>query len=209
MTALETPLVRVTAGTARLYGGAQGQLPGKHRQRCGCGLTAGVNLLCRVLGKGDSLSQADYTAMSRKLERLIPLGLGLNGTNGWFLAVGLNLYCLTEGKPTLFTWGMRADKLWARVEEQLARDLPVILAIGPHFPRFWGREELNLYHRAPSGALVRVTSAKAHFLTITALDGDTVTVSSWGRRYLLLRSEYETYVRRHSNHLFSNVMVCR
>ncbi|MGX8699158.1 MAG: hypothetical protein ACSW8F_04415 [bacterium] len=207
MSRLATPLITVRCGASRLYGGAQGQLPRRRERRYGCGLTAGANVLCRLMELGPEVEGEKYNRLCRRLKWLTPLGLGLRGTNGWLLAVGMNLCFLTGRLGHYAFWGMSAKKLWCRVEASLARDIPVILAIGPNIPKFWSREAVPFYQKAPSGALVRVTAARAHFVTVTALEGDQLTISSWGRAYILLRSEYEVYARRNGGFFVSNVMV--
>lgn len=207
MSELKTPLAPVRYGGSLLYGGAQNRLPKRREQKYGCGPIAAANMVCHLETGSEEIDEARQLRTARRIKRLTPLGLGLRGTNGWFLAAGMNLYFLTKGQRRFAWWGASGKKLWSRVDELLERDIPVILAIGPNFPKFWGRDALNLYQKAPSGALVRLTSTKAHFVTVTASDGDELTISSWGRKYVILKSEYDDYAKKHSNYLFCNVML--
>ena len=88
----------------------------------------------------------------------------------------------------------------------LEEQIPVVLAIGPNFPILWGNHRLTLYEK--DGGIFRPkTTTRAHYVTITEMDEEWLTVSSWGKKYYVKKLEYEAYVRKHSNYLFSNILV--
>ena len=88
----------------------------------------------------------------------------------------------------------------------LEAQIPVVLAVGPNFPMLWGNQRLIFYEK--DGMLYHPkTTTKAHYVTITEIDGEWLTISSWGKKYYIKKAEYEMYVRKHSNYLFSNILV--
>ena len=46
-------------------------------------------------------------------------------------------------------------------------------------------------------------------MTITAADEATITVSSWGSKYVILKEDYEAYMKKISNPLFSNILYIK
>lgn len=214
------PGVRTERGVT--YGGDQRRCDDAVMRRCGCGVVCAADLLlylhrwhpdCRVpplqsLPEDGVLSQRQYDALTRRLRRrCFPLCAPF-GLNGPALAAGLGLFFRRWGIPYTARWGAPRAALWQSVEEMLARDLPVILAVGPDLPRLWEQRSLRLYRGgtppyAPAGRV------RAHFLTVTAMEGDWLRVSSWGKRYQLRRSEWEDYARRCSGSLTSNVLCLR
>ena len=71
--------------------------------------------------------------------------------------------------------------------------------IGGKFPK----HKLGLYqgegHRE-AGA------TRAHYVTVTGVDGEWMTVSSWGQVYDIRREEFDRYRYRHSCGLYSNIV---
>ena len=56
-------------------------------------------------------------------------------------------------------------------------------------------------------------STKDHYVTITGLLEDEehtyFEISSWGRKYFIDYNEFDSYVRKHDNYIFSNIMWIR
>lgn len=184
-------------------GGNQNWFPDANFRRCGCGVIACADTLLYLTGRETLSRQAylDYVAGLRKYFPLIP-GRGIDGLR---LSAGMNLCLRRAGLPLRTRWCGSFRKFQPRLEELLTSDLPAVTAIGPNFPRFWGAERLPLYEKTPTG-FVEVEQVKAHFLTVTAAEGRWLTVSTWGRRLYLDRESMESYMRRVSSPLLTNVL---
>ena len=91
----------------------------------------------------------------------------------------------------------------------LSADLPVILAVGPNFPAVWMKERLRFFVKSKNGVFRPGTATKSHYVTVTGMDEDWLRISSWGSEYYISRREYEDYVHRHSNPLFSNILYIK
>jgi hypothetical protein len=81
--------------------------------------------------------------------------------------------------------------------------------IGPNFPLFWQKNELNFYAFTPGGEMRHACSIKSHYVTVTGMDDSRFRISSWGREYYIDRQEYFSYIRRHSGSLVSNIVFIR
>lgn len=140
-------------------------------------------------------------AMTKKYFPLTP-PFGINGLG---LVCGMNLFFKAHSWPLRARWGVKYGELWQSIENMLDADFPVLIAVGPNMPRFWQDNRLGLYTRLPDGTHRRIGAVKAHYMTVTEIDSDWLTVSSWGRRYCINRAEYDAYTRAYSNGLLSNI----
>lgn len=216
---LQHPYVGVMTAHGLTFGGDQRQSRDAVLRRCGCGLVAAADLLrylwrfhpdCRMPApymalKGEEWTQEQYDALLRRLrQRYFPLFYP-TGLNGLGLALGLNRLFRRLHMPYTARWGVPRAVLFETMEEMLRQDLPVILSVGPNFPRVWRRERLLMQREGCAG----MTGVRAHYMTITALDETTITVSSWGQKYRIRRSDYSRYVRRSSSPLVSNLLWLR
>ena len=221
-TALNHPLPVIVDGDRRCFGGTQMLLPKQSIRETGCGLISSANLmayLTRFHGLRDGLFDrfsgldaiplADFNRacmnICRGLLRPWP-HLGMTGTA---VAAGLNREFRRRGIPYRARWCFRSGPLWDRMAAMLRADLPVILAIGPNLPRFWRKKKLVLYRQDGDGGRIPAARTNAHFVTVTAMDEDWLTVSSWGRRYYINRAEYEDYAKRYSGSWFCNVILLK
>ena len=117
----------------------------------------------------------------------------------------MNLFFRAYKYPLRAQWGVRYSDLWRSIETMVDADLPAIIAVGPNMPRFWQNNRLGLYTRLPDGGYKRIGAVKAHYMSVTAIDSEWLTVSSWGRRYCISRAEYDAYTRAYSNGLLCNI----
>jgi len=90
----------------------------------------------------------------------------------------------------------------------LSEDIPVIISVGPNFPLVWQKHKADLYAER-AGEIRKVSSVKAHFMTVTGMDDQWLSLSSWGRKYYMDRKEYEQYVSKHSGSFASNIVYIR
>lgn len=205
------------------YGGSQLLSDSAVIKKCGCGVVAAADLfiyahrfrvgchcdmfegLGRVLGVPLKEYNNVLHALSRRYFPLTP-PFGINGLG---LVCGMNLYFKTHSWSLRAQWGVRYCELWQSIESMLDDDIPVIIAVGPNMPRFWQDNRLGLYTRLPDGNYKSIGAVKAHYMTVTAIDDDYLTVSSWGRRYYISRCEYDAYTRAYSNGLLCNIVYIK
>ena len=201
------------------YGGSQLLSDSAVIRKCGCGVVAAADLFiyahrnrtgceCALFdgfGRTLPIPLADYNAVLKALcRRYFPLTPPF-GINGLGLVCGMNLFFRAYKYPLRAHWGVRYGELWRSIEAMVDVDLPAIIAVGPNMPRFWQNNRLGLYTRLPDGSYKRISAVKAHYMSVTAIDGEWLTVSSWGRRYCISRAEYDAYTRAYSNGLLCNI----
>lgn len=214
---LKHPYIGVMTANGVSFGGDQRRSADPVVRRCGCGLVAVTDLLlylsryhpdCAIPSlaapEGEALTQQRYDALTLRLRRYFPL-LYPTGIPGFLLAAGLNRLFRRWHLPYAARWGVPPAVLFETVEEMLRQDLPVILAVGGNFPCIWRKDRLPM-RREGGGAAAAV---RAHYVTVTAMDGDTLTVSSWGKKYTISRRAYSRYVRQSSSALVSNLLYLR
>ena len=165
-------------------------------RRCGCGPVAAYDLLLyleKKHGKDFSfpLTRQEYIRGLEKLQRrYFPL-LYPRGINGLLLTFGLNRMFLERRLPYVAVWAASGRKLFARMADMLRHDIPVVLSVGPNFPLVWQKNRLVFYRLASDGRFLPAADV------------------SWGRSYYIRIDEYEDYVNRYSNFLFSNLVLIR
>lgn len=217
MTGLKNDYIHIQSGHTVTYGGSQ-TLSGKKAIRdCGCGLVAAADLILYLSRRqgfaspvaenaGGSYELSSYNAFLDLLRRYMPI-IPRFGINGAVLAAGLQIALRTHGLKHSVRLCISGVKLWDRVRFMLEKDYPVILAIGPNLPMFWGKNGLKLYSRRIDGGYSPAAHAKAHFVTATGIDGDWCRISSWGRELYINIPEYNAYVKKHSSSLVSNIIM--
>ena len=214
--------IAVSSGQRISFGGSQMLSDSRTMREVGCGVIAALDLLlylCRFHGckcaffadaaQDGVIDEREYDELAQRLSRrFFPLIPKL-GVNGLMLAGGLNVFFLRYSLPFRASWGIGSGKLFEKIEAMLARDIPVILSVGPNFPLFWQKNELTFYAAAPDGAIRPACNIKAHYVTVTGIDGTWLKISSWGREYFIDREEYLSYIRRHSGSIVSNIVRIR
>lgn len=216
MAELKNNYIRIQNAGTYTYGGSQTLSDSKAVQRCGCGLIAAADLilyLCcsrslpspvPVNGQG-CVELSDYDGFISSLRRYMPI-VPPFGINVAMLAAGLHLALRAHGLDDRVRLCVSGEKLFDRIREMIERDCPVILSVGTNFPQFWGKNRLRLYRRG-GGVYSPAASTKAHFVTVTGIDGEWCRISSWGRELYINIPEYKSYVRQHSNFLLSNIIM--
>lgn len=195
--------VETVGGTA--LGGNQAWFRRRYLKRSACGVISAANVLLYRKGK-QKLLEAEYMDFAEHLWKYyLPVIPGF-GMNGLTLSAGMNLYFLKNRLPYRAFWSLSGKKMMSRIDEMLERDFPVILGIGPNFPKFWGKETLKLYRRTPEGTSVAAAKTRAHFVTVTGREEDRLKISSWGKEYEIKTNELETYVHRYSSSMVSNII---
>ena len=217
--------LRIEEQKRRWYGGAQEWCEQKYMKQYGCGVIGCANVLLHIYQHMSDTVQADsagrkhlqwknsfcidkdsYMEFVERLRKYYLLVFPVIGMNGIVMMLGMNRYFHKHQLPYRARWGSFPWNIWKRAEQMLEQQIPVVLAIGPNFPILWGNHRLTLYEK--DGMLYHPkATTKAHYVTITEMDGEWLTVSSWGKKYYIKKAEYEMYVRKHSNYLFSNILV--
>ncbi len=196
--------IHVMNNSVRSFGGNQGWSASKTVRGYGCGAVAGFDL---TLYLSDERSFDDVDSYLKRFQKdrfLYPLIYSF-GIAGLILAPAVKLSMLKHHLRYKVRWAVFPRNLRKACEEMLANDIPVIFSVCQVFNFLWKPAGLQLYIKDAAGNLVPRTRARSHYMTITALEGDEMTVSSWGCQYYAKWSEYEHLVRRRSFWLFSNI----
>lgn len=220
---LKHPLCAVEHEGRLTRGGSQMLSDEKRIAEVGCGVVAAAELLVYLArfheGREDLFSgavqQADrmplalYNGILHKLSRkYIPL-IPMFGSNGLTLAGGIGAALRDFKLGCTASWSMSAGQLYPRMEEMLAADIPVILAIGPNFPNMLGKKVLDFYSLRTDGSFEKAASARSHYVIVTGLYDDWIRISSWGRIFYLNRAEYDEYRTKTSSPIVSNILYVR
>lgn len=205
---LQKDLLSVVSDNSVTYGGNQNCWEKSSMQGYGCGIIAVANFLLykglysKINMQDDKINQADYIAFCNMLrQKYFPI-IPRFGINGIELALGMNRYFKKNHIPMCASWYVPGKKLYSEIEKMLCNDCPVIIAAGPGFPRIWKNNRLSLYDENKNKA----SSCRAHYMTITAMDDEGLIVSSWGKKYYILKSEYSEYIKKSSNSFLSSVL---
>lgn len=217
---LRYPYLSVKTQDGLSFGGSQTWCSSRLMRRYGCGVVGmgdillymGLNrpscstdLQYGIQREDGNLSYPRYERYLRKMRRrylgIIP-GFGVPG---FLIPHAMNRYFRHYKTDFRARWCVSQAKLYGRIEDSLARDLPVLLAIGQNIP-FWKRRKLSLY-RQENGQYLPATEVKAHFVVVTGIENGYLQISSWGKEYYISWQEYLQYVRKNSSFLVSNICL--
>ena len=230
MIRLINPLFEIHTGQEKAYGGAQRWFPKKRLQNSGCGIIACANILTQAgyIGKHskyavcpkdtaegsadrrETLRQVDrdsYMRLARTLSFYLPVIEGF-GLNGIVMAMGINIYFLFHRLPFVAFWGFSKRRRDKRIEKMLSQDIPVCLAIGPNFPNLFGKHCITLYKKQ-GGDYLPDTTINAHYVSVTGMDDEWYEISSWGQHMYINKREYDTYAKKHSGYVLSNILYVK
>ena len=220
MIKLQNPYISVEYDGRTSFGGGQQHCSDKVLQRCGCGVVAALDVLLYLmrwhrdvsisefdgLASASPLPQPAYEQALTMLRRAyFPLFFPF-GMNGLSLCFGMNRFFKSHALPFKARWSVPKAELWQRMAEMLERDIPVIMAVGPNFPRFWQKRGAGFCRLTSEGRYVPSASVKAHFVTATGLDEEWVELSSWGSKYYMGRAEFARYTSECSNSLLCSIL---
>ena len=217
---LRYPYFSVKTQNGLSYGGSQTWCSSPTMQKYGCGVVAmgdvllymgihrlscSTDLQYGILREDGNLSYPRYERYLRKIRRrylgIIP-GFGVPG---FLVPHAMNRYFRHYKMDFRARWCISHEKLYSRIEESLARDLPVLLAVGQNIP-FWRKHKLCLY-RQENGLYFPAAEVKAHFVVVTGLENGYLQISSWGKEYYISWQEFEKYVKKYSSVLVSNICL--
>lgn len=217
---LRYPYLTVKTQNGPSFGGSQTWCSSRIMRRSGCGVvgmgdillymglhrpSCSTDLQYGIQREDGDLSYPRYERYLRRIRRkylgIIP-GLGVPG---FLIPHAMNRYFRHYKMEFRAKWCISQGKLYERVENSLAHDLPVLLAIGQNIP-FWSRHKLVLY-RQENGEYLPATEVKAHFVVVTGLENGYFQVSSWGKEYYISWQEYQKYAKKYSSFLVSNICL--
>ena len=220
MVSLQHPFPAVDWAKDGSFGGSQSKSAKWQIRKCGCGAVAMTDwmiYLTRYHGCSASSPVAEaagrdpipaelYDRVCCDLQRKYLPMVPPFGINGLSLAAGMNAYCAFHRLPWRFRWNVTKRDLFSLIRQALERDLPVVLAIGPNLPALWQQHKLQLYRKS-GDTYTAVTSVKAHYVMVTAMDENWLEISSWGKRYYIHRQEYLHYGEKYSTFLVHNILA--
>jgi len=190
-------------------------------RKCGCGIVAAADLflymhrhikgcLCSLFSSFDDTGIIEMDDFLPIYKILAPYFVMIPpfGINGLMLALGINVFFRRYHYPFIAQWGVLPSRLWPSIEEMLNNDLPVIITVGPDFPKVWQKHSTVMYSETASGN-VRTAKVRAHFMMLTELDNEWMHVSSWGRRYSIKRTDYQEFIKQYSSSLVCNIVYLR
>ncbi len=208
MRTLKRPFHQVETKNGIAYGGNQAWFPYRFLRKTGCGVISAADVLLYIGGK-EKVSEKEYMDFAKKLWLYyLPVIPGF-GMNGLTLMLGMNRYFINQSLPYRACWKLSGRKMLRRIDKMLAKNLPVILSVGPNFPKFWGKEKLNFYIKTRDRKYIPAVKTSAHFVTVTGRDGLWLKISSWGKEYYIDIREYKEYVKQYSSPLVSNIIEIR
>ena len=220
---LQHSYITVKTDSGRLsYGGDQSWLGTEAERSFGCGLIAAADIL-RYLrekegiggkpekdGREAHLSKETYLEELRELSEVFRIR-GALGITGFGLARRMRRIFRKEGLPYRVKWSIGRRHLERRLPEMLAKDIPVLLSVGPGF--FHKKARLPLYRPDEQGGYKKTASMRDHYVTVTGRreekDGWMWRISSWGEEYYVNQEEYLRYVKENDNFLFSSILYIR
>ena len=184
------------------YGGDQAWFESRRLKDYACGVIALTNCILTKELDNASISKARFMHLAEKLQKwYLPVVPGF-GINGLELAFGANAYFIRNGLPHRAFWGCLPSHIWETAGKMLDKGWPVVLAIGPNNRILTGKESVAMTGNVND-------KARAHYVTITNMTKDKLAVSSWGKKFDIDKAEYEKYMKRTSNPLFSNILVIK
>ena len=188
--------------------------------RYGCGLIGLADLILYLRertwkegGAGETgiHSGPVYDAFVRRMDHRLARARRKVGLNGFSMAAAFNSRARKRGWKLRARWGVPRERLLSSIREMLARDIPVILSVGPGFGRREHMKGTTLY-RGNTPA----ERAFEHYVTVIGMEetGEKTwfRVMSWGREF---RIDAEEYLRGVEGSIpllgrfFSNILYVR
>ena len=208
MRMIKRPYLQVKFGDSVSYGGNQNWFSQKFLKKYACGVISAADVLLHLDGQ-EQMSEAEYMKFAKMLwKKYLPVIPGF-GMNGLTLMAGLNRYFRKNRLPYWAYWCINRKKMIWRIDEMLGNDIPVIFAVGPNFPKVWGKNAVKLYVKTIEGMYVRASKVRAHYMIATGRDGLWIRLSSWGREYYMNYVEFQDYVKQYSCPIVSNIICIK
>ncbi len=186
-------------GDQNLFVSQVGDSDKRIKQESGCGLIALLDICLYIFGDTDT-HEEQYIRCFNKLYEFYGGIRHNSGISGISMAKCFNRIMKKKEMALKASWGLSGKKMHARVEEMLAKDIPVVLCIPRMVLKRDKKDKLNLYCAGDKIGKV-ACSTNAHYVTITAIVSasgeDYYRVSSWGNQYFICVKEYDSYMKNH------------
>lgn len=209
---------RVCRDNLLSYGGNQLWSDSSSIRKCGCGPVAALDLTLYLSRRRSIINiysedlddgvipLPSYNKLLRRVcGKYFPI-VPPFGINGVALAFGLNRLLRDADLPYRANWCFSGKRILERIVEMLKKNIPVILAIGQNFPKVWKNTRLDLYGRTVDGSYKKTGATKAHYVSITGIDGEWLRISSWGKVYYVNFLEFKRYASESSLHAVCNIV---
>ena len=215
--ALTHDLFTIVDGNMKYYGGSQNLYDNQKEKSAGCGIAGAADVVMYMKARDTGVytfRKEEFLSISNTIRKYIPIIPG-RGVNSFILAFGLNRLFKKNRIRYHAHWKCSKRDKWKITENMLKNDIPVILAIGNNYPFFWRGKGVNLYVQDLSQnvegelCLRKERVVGGHFVVATAINGNVLTVSSWGRKYYINLEEYDRYASKISNQFYSNILGVR
>ncbi len=166
----------------------------------GCGLVALEDFcIYRGLIPEPACREAYMEELRRMKRRYMPIVPQL-GIAPYYLPLLINRYFRKNHMPVRIRRSFYPGHMEERIAAQLRKDLPVIFAAGPTIPLVFRRERLPLC-KLQDGVAVKVSSVRAHYMTVVGLETDRegtalLKVASWGDFYYVKVADLQRFAKR-------------
>lgn len=216
---LKKPYIQVQRKSGDLtYGGDQGffrgGMPGSVEERknaMGCGVIAFSDLVLYLGNDGRVIPEnRNYVNRINSEEEYKQYYNGIydymggvsmkNGISGIKLAMRFNRLSRREGWQLHACWGLSAGKLYRRMKQMLALDLPVVLCI----PMMLFKKDKGngiTFYLKKNGKMEKACTVSAHYVMVTGIFEENkeifLELSSWGKKYYINWNEYDNLIHNH------------
>lgn len=169
------------------------------KQQSGCGLIALLDL-CLYLAAHTNIHEEQYVGY---FDRLYDFYGGIRhntGISGIGMAKCFNKIMKRNKMHLRAKWGLKGNKMHARIIEMLSNDIPVVLCIPQMVLKKDKANLLNLYEADDMECKVACRT-NAHYVMVTAIvsldNEEYYKISSWGKKYFISVKEYDSYMKHH------------
>lgn len=224
---LQNPFINVSFSDMLYYGGNQNISDDSSIRRCGCGLISVLDSIiyysrstqevnCSLFLKeygipadvfqtipGDLYNRALKDLLKKYFLMIYPVGI-----TGFSLSAGFNRLTRDYGIPLHSVWSVRRKNIMRDIELMLGKEIPVIISIGRRIELSRQNKGLIMREESFLPYVKRCGAAyvKSHYVTVTGIEGTSMIVSSWGRKFRLPVEDYLTYANNPLDSLLSNIL---
>lgn len=182
-----------------------------------------TSITSAVLQGRKTVKYDDYDLYVRKINKYYTHTRRIIAVLGPKIASAINSYSRDYGLglKAAWRWKLTYYDMLDIMEEMLSMDIPIILSIGPNWPKLWGEKGVSFYelkeidyHDANTGTDNKnkpyyyhavKQAVNSHYVAVTGIIKDDIAgtimlrISSWGKMYYLNYEEYRDYIDTVSN----------
>lgn len=173
-----------------------------------------TDLTAPVFQKDGTISQELYMQYIRIINRRYTFTVPYSGVTAPVMQLAFNRYAHRYDLPlhAKYHCFINSRGMLELILKSLQNDLPVILAIGPNFPKFWKKNGVIFYTKNGTDSFTPCChDVHAHYVTITGVyfppsHPPMLEISSWGQKYFINFREYREYIKTHSNRITCGIL---